>query len=90
MPVLLVIDLLGAQAHQKQTNPHASRALWEDFSDLIVDTAESLESPADLLGSIRQNSVVLQCPCVTTALALGRRLFRRAWLETRTPPDKRL
>ncbi|MEC7584684.1 MAG: hypothetical protein VYE77_10220, partial [Planctomycetota bacterium] len=51
---------------------------------------ESLESPADLLGSIRQNSVVLQCPCVKTALALGRRLFRRAWLETRTPHDKRL
>ncbi|MEC7583756.1 MAG: hypothetical protein VYE77_05520 [Planctomycetota bacterium] len=90
MPVLLTMDLLGAQAHQKRTNPHASKALWEDFSDLIVDTAESLESPTELLGTIRQGSLVLQCPCVKTALALGRRMFRRAWLETRTPHDLRL
>ena len=90
MPVLLAIDLLGAQAHQKRTNPHASAALWEDFSELVLDTAESLDCPAELIGTIRQSSVVLECQTIKTALALGRRLFRRAWLETRTPHDLRL
>ena len=90
MPVLLAIDLLGAQAHQKRTNPETSVALWDEFSDLIAESLASLEDPSEAQGSIQQGSVVLQCATLSTALTLSRRIFRHAWLSTRTPHDMRL
>jgi len=90
MSVLLSIDLLGARAHLKRADPHAAAAISEDFGDLVIDTAESLDAASELTGSISNDSCVLQCPTVKTALALSRRIFRRAWLETRTPNDMRL
>lgn len=90
MTALLCLDLLGAKARWRQGGPAAVTALFEDFADLVLDTAASLDVSAQLLGEIDGDTCSIQCPTAESALALGRRIFRRAWLEARTPEDLRL
>lgn len=90
MTVLLCIDVLGTEVRWQRGGSSAAAALWEDFGDLVLDTAASLDVADEIRGEIDSDTCVLQCPTTESALALGRRVFRRSWLETRSPGDLRL
>ncbi len=90
MPVLLTIDLLGASARWRQGGPGAAAALFDDFTDLVLDTVTSMDVAAQITGDIEGDWCGLVCPTIESALALGRRIFRRAWLEARSSDDLRL
>ena len=90
MPAILCIDLLCARSKWRRGGADAALGCFEDFADLALDTASTLDVAAEILGDIEGDWCALVCPSPASALALGRRIFRRAWLETRTPDDARL
>jgi len=90
MSALLCIDLLGTKARWRFGGHDAAGAAFEDFADLILDTAATMDVAARLTGDIEGDWCAIVCPTPEAALALARRIFRRAWLETRTPDDPRL
>lgn len=90
MPVLLTIDLLGAASRWRQGGPGAAASLFDDFTDLVLDTVGSMDVAKEITGDIEGDWCSLVCPTIESALALGRRIFRRSWLETRTSDDLRL
>ncbi|MGE3175106.1 MAG: hypothetical protein AB7O97_20935 [Planctomycetota bacterium] len=90
MPVLLTLDLLGSDSRYRQGGPGAAAALFDDFADLVLDTAATLDVSAELRGDIEADWCGLVCPSVESALALARRIFRRAWLDPRSSDDLRL
>jgi len=89
MSALLCIDLLGTKARWRFGGHDAAGAAFEDFADLILDTAATLDVAAKVVGEIEADWCAVSCP-TEAAFALARRVFRRAWLETRTPDDSRL
>jgi len=90
MSVLLTIDLLGAESRWRTGGPGAAAALFDDFTDLVLDTVASLDVASEVRGEIDSDWCGLVCPSVESALALARRIFRRAWLESRNSDDLRL
>lgn len=90
MSALLCVDLLGTKARWRYGGHDAAGAAFEDFADLILDTTATIDVAAQVVGDIEGDWCALVCPSPESALALGRRIFRRAWLETRTPEDTRL
>src|SRR5262245_51794667 len=90
MTAQLCIDLLGTKARLRHGGPDAAVAAFDDFADLVLDTAGTLDVAQQLTGEIEADWCALLCPSPEAALALGRRVFRRAWLEARSPDDARL
>jgi hypothetical protein len=90
MPALLCIDLVGTQSRWRQGGVEPTQAAFEDFADLVLDTAGSIDVAPQMHGEIDGDWCGLRCPTPESALALGRRIFRRAWLESRSPQDSRL
>jgi hypothetical protein len=90
MTVLLALDLLGLDARWRAGQPAEAEALSLDFADLVLDTMGSLDVAEMLRGEIVQERAALLCPSIESALALARRIFRRAWLDPRTPDEMRL
>lgn len=66
------------------------RSVGTAFQRLMVETARSLDVANQLGGEIDTDSAVIHCPAPEAALALARRIFRRAFLSPRTPDDLRL
>ncbi|MEY4830920.1 MAG: hypothetical protein RLZZ562_2716 [Planctomycetota bacterium] len=90
MPVLLYLDLLGAPQRWHGQQPGEAQALFDDFADLVLDTIGSLDVAESISGDIEGDWAALVCPSIESALALSRRIFRRAWLDPRTSDEMRL
>ncbi len=90
MSVLLTIDLLGATTRWRSGDPGDAAALFDDFADLVLDTVGSMDVADQIHGDIEANWCSLLCPTIEAALALSRRIFRRAWLDPRSADDMRL
>ncbi len=90
MPILLHLDLLGAPQRWQQQAPGEAQALFDDFADLVLDTIGSLDVADQIHGDIENDWAGLICPSIESALALARRIFRRAWLDPRTSDEMRL
>lgn len=90
MPILLYLDLLGADQRWRRQKPGEAQALFDDFADLLLDTVGSLDVADQVTGEIQSHQAALVCPSIESALALSRRIFRRAWLDTRTSDELRL
>lgn len=90
MPVLLTIDLLGAATRWGSGDPGNAAALFDDFADLVLDTVGSMDVADQIHGDIEANWCSLLCPSIESALALARRIFRRAWLDPRSSDEMRL
>lgn len=90
MPILLYLDLLGADQRWRRQKPGEAQALFDDFADLVFDTVGSLDVADQIAGEIDDNQAALLCPSIESALALSRRIFRRAWLDPRTSDELRL
>jgi hypothetical protein len=81
---------MGTAARWRRGGLEATLGGFEDFADLVLDTAGSIDVAAQMQGDIDGDWCALRCPTPESALALGRRVFRRAWLEARSPQDARL
>jgi len=90
MPILLHLDLLGAPQRWQRQAAGEAQALFDDFADLVLDTIGSLDVADQILGDIENDWAALICPSIESALALSRRIFRRAWLDPRTSDEMRL
>jgi hypothetical protein len=90
MPALLCIELLGDDTRWRRGAIDAVLAGHDDFADLVLDTVASIDVAPAMRGDQVGNWSALRCPSPESALALGRRIFRRAWLESRSPSDERL
>jgi hypothetical protein len=90
MSSLLCIHMLGARARWRTGGHEAAVATFEDFADLVLDTTSTIDVASSIVGDIESDWCAIVCPSTESALALGRRIFRRAWLESRTPEDSRL
>jgi hypothetical protein len=90
MSALLCIDLLGTQSRWRQGGLEPVLAAFDDFADLTFDTTGSIDVAAKILGEVDGDWCALECPTPESAMALGRRIFRRAWLEPRSPHDPRM
>lgn len=89
MGVCLRIGVLGT-AQRSGHGEIAMRSVAAAFQRLVVETARSLDVAAQLGGEVDCASAVIHCPAPEAALALARRIFRRAFLAPRTPEDVRL
>lgn len=90
MSVLLTIDLLGAGSRWRRGDPGDAAALFDDFADLVLDTTASMDVADQITGDVEGSWCSLLCPSVEAALALARRIFRRAWLDPRNSEELRL
>lgn len=90
MSVLLTIDLLGAKSRWRCGDPGDAAALFDDFADLVLETIASMDVAEEIRGDAEASWCSLLCPSVESALALTRRIFRRAWLDPRSSDDLRL
>ncbi len=90
MPVLLYLDLLGADQRWRRQQAAEAQALFDDFADLVLDTVGSLDVADQVVGEIDSDQAALICPSIESALAVSRRIFRRAWLDPRTSDELRL
>ena len=86
---LLCIDLLGTKARWRCGGAEAATATFEDFHDLVLDTVSTLDCASSVAGELEADWCALLCPTAEAALALGRRIFRRAWFEPRHSEDPR-
>lgn len=86
---LLCIDRLGTKARWRSGGPEAAMATFDDFQDLVLDTVSTLDCADDVAGELDADWCALLCPTTEAALALGRRIFRRAWFEPQKPEDPR-
>lgn len=90
MPALLRIELLGVHELWRTGGPAAADEAFADLHDLVLDTARNLDVAQSLVGDLDGEGCTIVCPVPEAALALGRKVFRRAWLEPRTPDEPRM
>jgi hypothetical protein len=90
MTALLRIELLGVHELWRTGGPAAADEAFADLHDLVLDTARNLDVADTVTGDLDADGCTIACPVPEAALALGRRVFRRAWLEPRTPDEPRL
>lgn len=90
MRALLCIDRLGTKARIRDGGAAAAAVWFDDFADLVLDTVATIDCSRDVHGEIEADWCALHCPTVESALALGRRVFRRAWFEPQRADDERL
>jgi len=89
MNTLLVVDLLGTRSRWQAGGSAAADRAFAAFAQLVADTARNLDTAAELIGDIEADFAAVICPTTESALALGRRIFRRAFLEPRDDLDPR-
>ena len=90
MTTLLLLDLLGSRDRWRHGGPALVERVFDHFHHLVCDAARGLDSAAELRGDLEGDRAAIWCPNAEVALALGRRLFRRVFLEPRSPDDLRL
>jgi hypothetical protein len=88
MPALLLVDLLGARDLWRE-GADAADAAFTHFHRLVHEVARTLEAGPELTGELEASRAAMLCPTMEAAVALGRRVFRRAFLDARTPDDPR-
>lgn len=90
MTTLLLLDLLGSRDRWRHGGPALVERVFDHFHHLVYDAARGLDAAAELRGDLEGDRAAIWCPNAEVALALGRRLFRRVFLEPRSPDDLRL
>ncbi len=90
MTTLLLLDLLGSRDRWRHGGPALVERVFDHFHHLVCDAARGLDAAAELRGDLEGDRAAIWCPNAEVALALGRRLFRRVFLEPRSPDDLRL
>ncbi len=90
MTTLLLLDLLGSRDRWRHGGPALVERVFDHFHNLVCDAARGLDAAHELRGDLEGDRAAIWCPNAETALALGRRLFRRTFLEPRSPDDLRL
>lgn len=90
MTTLLLLDLLGSRDRWRHGGPALVERVFDHFHNLVCDAARGLDAAPELRGDLEGDRAAIWCPNAETALALGRRLFRRTFLEPRSPDDLRL
>ncbi|MBK8099365.1 MAG: hypothetical protein IPK26_19825 [Planctomycetes bacterium] len=88
MPALLRIELLGARTG-RTGGPAAADEAFADLHDLVLDTARNLDVAQSLVGDLDGEGCTIVCP-VPKRRWRSVAVFRRAWLEPRTPDEPRM
>lgn len=88
--VVLTIDLLGSRARWHAGGRAAAERAFKLFRELIAGAVQEVESSAILTGVIENDSTLIVCETLQSAIRIARHAYRSAFLAPGGASDHRL